>query len=112
MMWNVWDPRTGKPANVTSADGDMTYLWVPGWAWDIAADTVEDSALATFSADDLRGLFLQLEAPRGVAVASECFARLLKLVDAFWREVEDCYLEDLGRYGSTRREKPGLRLAG
>jgi hypothetical protein len=116
MGWWKIDPQTGKPVKdarsalgrapesvllnaVPGVDDEAAACYLGDAPWDIASTVPKKLAAATdgaraLSDDQLRDLFLRRAVPPGVAEAA---AQLLRVVDAFWSDIDGCYEDDWER---------------
>jgi hypothetical protein len=119
MGWWRIDPETGKPAEGTpsklSGPGIALLNAIPGvddeadahylgdGPWDMAASVADEieAVIGTdgrLSLEEVRGLLLQRAVPpRLAARGTESAAQLLRVVDAFWPDVDSCYEDDWDR---------------
>jgi hypothetical protein len=120
MGWWKIDPETGMPLKdapsalsrspefvllnaVPGVDDEETACYLGDGPWDMAStvpgelQAVTGDALS-LSDEQLRDLFLRRVVPPSVAGSpSEIGAHLLRVVDAFWRDIDGCYEDDWER---------------
>jgi hypothetical protein len=120
MGWWKIDPETGMPAKdarsalsrppefvllnaVPGVDDDEAACYLGDGPWDLAStvpDEVEavTGAALSLSKEQLRDLLLRRAVPPSVAAGRpEIGARLLQVVDAFWKDIDGIYEDDWGR---------------
>src|SRR5262245_36192286 len=120
MGWHKIDPKTGASPNeaqsalsqppdfvllnaVPGVDDNETDCYLGDGPWDMAS-TVPAEIEAVLgkgqqlSDEEVRALLLNRVVPKGVGSArSDLGKKLLKVVEAFWQDIDSCYQDDWDR---------------
>jgi hypothetical protein len=120
MGWWKIDPETGFPVKdahsalshppdfvllnaVPGVDSEDAACYLGDGPWDMASTVPGEveaviGAGRSLSAEELRDLLLRRAVPASVADRRpEITAQLLQVVDAFWKDIDDCYEFDWER---------------
>jgi hypothetical protein len=120
MGWHKIDPRTGAPAKdahsavsqppdfvllnaIPGVDDNESDFYLGDGPWDMASTMPREIAAVTgsglqLSEEQIRDLLLRRVVPPGLGgERSDIGVKLLRLVDAFWKDIDSCYEDDWER---------------